>query len=105
MNSALPPGPFEYETTAPFDGNHGKGHVYIVDADGRKIATVWGPADTKMAMKDLIIAARDGADEMERLRTALKVVMEAIDSAQHRGDLPAKNWHWFREARSLVLQP
>lgn len=55
----LPPGPFEYETTAPFDGHHGRGHVYIVDANGRKIASLWGTAENKMAMKDLIIDARE----------------------------------------------
>ena len=58
MNTHLPPGPWEYETTAPLDQHHGKGHVYIVDANGRKIAVVWGPPDTKLATKDLIINAR-----------------------------------------------
>lgn len=54
----LPSGPFEYETTAPLDGHHGKGHVYIVDANGRKIAVCWGKPDEKLAMKDMILKAR-----------------------------------------------
>lgn len=34
----------------------GGGHVYLVDADGRKIAAVWGKADEKKAAADLIIS-------------------------------------------------
>jgi hypothetical protein len=54
----LPPGPFLYETTADLDGHHGKGHVYIVDANGRKIGVLWGKPQEKMAMKDMILGAR-----------------------------------------------
>lgn len=55
----LPPGPWHYETTARVGDHDGKGHVYIVDADGRKITTVWGPADSKLATANLIIKARE----------------------------------------------
>ena len=58
LTAALPAGPFHYETTAPFGAHDGKGHVYIVDATGRRIASLWGPADTKLAMAELIINAR-----------------------------------------------
>lgn len=59
MTNFLPPGPFGYETTAPLDDHHGKGHVYIVDATGRKIAVCWGKPDEKLALKDLILDARN----------------------------------------------
>ena len=55
----LPPGPFGYETTAYFKEHHGKGHVYITDANGRRIGVCWGKPDEKLAMKDMIIKARD----------------------------------------------
>ena len=58
----LPKGPFEYMTTAPLDGHHGMGHVYVVDADGRKIASLWGKPDEKLALLDLILKAREIAD-------------------------------------------
>ncbi len=63
MTVHLPPGPFEYETTAPLDDHHGKGHVYIVDANGRKIASIWGKPDEKLALKDLILEARERSPE------------------------------------------
>lgn len=59
MADALPPGPFHYLTTARDGEHHGKGHVYICDATGRKIAVCWGPPDTKLATALLIINARD----------------------------------------------
>lgn len=64
MSVNLPPGPLSYETTAPPGEPDGKGHVYIVDATGRKIASLWGPAETKMAMAALIIEAHDAAGRL-----------------------------------------
>ncbi len=55
----LAPGPWHYETTALPGDHDGKGHVYLVDANGRKIGTFWGPAETKIATANLIIKARD----------------------------------------------
>lgn len=60
--SNLPPGPYEYMTTAALDDHHGVGHVYIVDANGRKIASIWGKPDEKLALKDLILKARETAE-------------------------------------------
>lgn len=53
----LPEGPYHYETTALNGTHHGKGHVYIIDKTGRRIASIWGPAQTKLALADLIIEA------------------------------------------------
>jgi hypothetical protein len=33
----------------------GGGHIYLVDATGRKIAAIWGKAEEKQATADLII--------------------------------------------------
>lgn len=54
----LPPGPYSYETTAPLEGHHGYGHVYLVDRDGRRLANIWGPPDQKLALAEFIIQAR-----------------------------------------------
>jgi hypothetical protein len=50
----LPPGPYGFETTARPGQPDGSGHVYITDASGRRIATVWGDADEKLAFVELI---------------------------------------------------
>jgi len=62
-NKHLPPGPWHYETTALKGEPDGKGHVYVVDANGRKIGVCWGPADTKIATANLMIKARAEAEE------------------------------------------
>jgi hypothetical protein len=38
----LPPLPWSYETNAPAGVHDGKGFVYLLDANGRKIGTFWG---------------------------------------------------------------
>lgn len=63
IDEDLPPGPWHYETTAAPGDHHGYGHVYIVDANGRKIMACWGPPKTKMATAALIIEARDREKE------------------------------------------
>lgn len=57
-SSALPPGPFLYQTTALPDKHDGAGHVYIVDATGRKVASIWGPKESKIALAEMIVEAR-----------------------------------------------
>ena len=59
----LPPGPWAYWTTAAEGDHPGKGHVYVVDANDRKIAACWGPPDTKIATAALMIAAREQVDD------------------------------------------
>lgn len=58
----LPKGPWTYETTGPVD-NLGCGHVYVIDAAGRKIMSLWGKPDEKLAMAELIIHARSRVKE------------------------------------------
>lgn len=61
--SHLPPGPYYFETTAPEDKPEGNGHVYLCDVNGRKIASIWGPADSKIALADFIIEAEMDASD------------------------------------------
>lgn len=56
--SDLPPGPYSYETICQVTGDEGNGHVYILDATGRKIASVWGKGKEKLALAELIISAK-----------------------------------------------
>lgn len=58
--SNLPPGPFSYETVRSVQSTHeGAGHVYILDRNGRKIASIWGKPAEKMALAQLIIDASE----------------------------------------------
>lgn len=58
----LPPGPFGYVVTAQPGEHEGRGHVYVTDAAGRKIACVWGTPDEKIALASLIIEARENSN-------------------------------------------
>jgi len=60
--SKLPPLPWSYQTNALVGGHEGKGFVYLLDAGGRKIGTVWGSPDEKMATVELIMDAAERAD-------------------------------------------
>ncbi len=57
----LPPLPWSYSTNAPVGAHEGKGFVYLLDANGRKIGTVWGNPDEKLAVAELICDASDRA--------------------------------------------
>jgi hypothetical protein len=39
------------------EANSTRGHIYVVDANGRKIAAVWGRPEEKHATAELIIRA------------------------------------------------
>lgn len=63
---SLPPLPWSYETNAPAGKHEGNGFVYLLDANGRKIGTVWGRPEEKMATMQLILdAASKGAPHGE----------------------------------------
>lgn len=59
MSEHLPPRPWSYSTNAPAGQHEGKGFVYLLDANGRKIGTVWGKPDEKLAIAELICDASD----------------------------------------------
>jgi len=59
----LPGGPFLYRVTAPEGRHEGSGLVHLLDANGRKIAQLWGSPDEKLALAELFIDARDNHKE------------------------------------------
>jgi hypothetical protein len=58
--AGLPPRPWFYTTSAPADQHEGKGTIYLNDAKGRKIGTVWGGPDQKLASIQFITDLSDG---------------------------------------------
>lgn len=56
---ALPPLPWSYQTNAPVGKHEGNGFVYLLDANGRKIGTLWGTPDEKLAVAEMIMDAAD----------------------------------------------
>ena len=61
MSDHLPPGPYEFMSTAAMDKPLGNGHVYLIDRNGRKIAALWGRPDEKLALAEFIIKASEAA--------------------------------------------
>lgn len=60
----LPPGPWSFTFTPGRKHTAiGQGHVYIVDANGRKIASIWGSAEEKVLVAEMMIAARNNVDK------------------------------------------
>jgi len=59
MPDHLPPLPWSYQTNARVGEHEGNGFVYLLDANGRKIGTLWGKPDEKLAVAELIMAASD----------------------------------------------
>jgi hypothetical protein len=57
MTGKLPPLPWTYMITAPANRHPGSGHVYIADANGRKIINLWGDQDEKIRLAEMIIDA------------------------------------------------
>jgi hypothetical protein len=56
----LPPLPWSYQIVSAY-GSGNVGFIYIVDANGRKIASLWGKPQEKEAMAELICDASDRA--------------------------------------------
>ena len=58
-DALLPPAPWTWTDNGPFGRPLGTGFVYLHDATGRKIGTVWGTPDEKVAIANMICDARD----------------------------------------------
>lgn len=72
MTKNLPPAPFSYQTNAMVGKHEGNGFVYLLDANGRKIGTLWGTPAEKVALAELICDASEHAETAakETLRLA-----------------------------------
>lgn len=55
----LPPLPFTYETHSLSGSREGTGYVYVLDAKGRKIASLWGHPAEKIAVAEMICDASE----------------------------------------------
>lgn len=51
------PLPWDWTWIPASNNANGGGYIYIIDANGRKIAAIWGKADEKEATADLIVKA------------------------------------------------
>lgn len=60
MIAGIPPLPFGFDATD-------YGHVYLLDANGRKIASLWGRPDEKIALAELVIEASRRLYETRRV--------------------------------------
>lgn len=52
----LPPMPWDWIASSAPSAN-GAFHIYLVDANGRKIAAIWGKGSEKKAIADFIVRA------------------------------------------------
>lgn len=59
MMEKLPPLPWSYQTNSRIGAQEGNGFVYLLDANGRKIGTLWGAPEEKIATAQLIMDASD----------------------------------------------
>jgi len=58
---SLPPLPWRIEEVRTIGGKPFSGFVYLVDANGAKIAVLYGKPERKEALMDFIIRAADDA--------------------------------------------
>lgn len=72
---ALPPGPYHYVTTSREGEHQGAGYVYLVDVNNRKIASIWGTVNEKLALVELIV----------RVEHEVRVALMAKRAAQETG--------------------
>lgn len=59
MKTALPPLPWTYQTNSLVGKHPGTGNVYVVDANGRKIAALYCSPEEKIALAEFICAASE----------------------------------------------
>jgi hypothetical protein len=67
-NSNLPPRPWTYVSNTREGQHMGKGFVYLLDAKGRKIGTVWGTPDEKIAVAEMVCDAASSMDALRSIR-------------------------------------
>jgi hypothetical protein len=61
----LPPLPWSYQVISAYTGK--TGFIYILDANGRKIASLWGKPEEKDSMAELICDASDRAADEKKI--------------------------------------
>lgn len=79
MIAAPAPAPWDWAASGKPSSSNGLFNIYITDANGRKIAAVWGKPDEKEATCKLIVAAHS-------MLAALIMVRDADDDTKEDGD-------------------
>lgn len=59
--------PWRVQWSETFSMN-GQGHIYLIDATGRKIAAIWGKAEEKADTAALIVRAVNAYDRAMQMR-------------------------------------
>lgn len=80
----LPPIPWNWVTSDSPSGN-GAFHIYLVDANGRKIAALWGNGQEKRAMAERIVALANVEKRFEP--NAIKEIEDGVREAVRVLDL------------------
>ncbi len=62
MSTDLPPRPWSYSTKTFDKRTEGQGFLYLHDATGRKIGTLWGRPHEKIAMAKEIVERINGGE-------------------------------------------
>jgi hypothetical protein len=65
MNDKLPPFPWTYLTNSIVGKHPGSGNVYLVDANGRKIAALYCSPEEKIALAEFICSMSERAQTGE----------------------------------------
>lgn len=97
--SEIPSLKLHWTTTARPGEHNGSGHVFIVKDDGKKLASIWGPAALKEKAADLFSAAPEllnGCNALDGLLTLLlarddlpPAVREAMETSHRRQEARA----------------
>jgi hypothetical protein len=97
MTEHLPPRPWTWIDHGTVDRPIGTGFVYLLDANGRKIGTLWGKPAEKVAMADLICKASEGT-----IIVVAADYSETDEIAARAPHLPAGWSEAFSIARSML---
>jgi hypothetical protein len=79
------PGPLDFVSVGA--NASGGCHVYMIDANKRKIAALWGKADEKVANAILWSAAPDLLAELQQARHYVKVIADRTTEGRVHEDL------------------
>lgn len=78
---SLPKLPFSFQQmSVRADLTLGNGHVYLLDADGRKIASLWGKPREKLALASFICDTSDMAALVRRAARIMAVTVEQVEN-------------------------
>lgn len=96
MTRNFAPAPFNWQTSRTFDAK-GVFNAYLLDANGRKIAAIWGRGEEKIATVHLLAAAPE-------LLAALKEVVGAFVNPHDGGEFEDGEVPAIDRARAAIAK-